>query len=110
MVSKASEDLPDPDSPVITTSRSRGISRSMFLRLCSRAPRMTMRSLAMLPGPRDVETVAEAPPGGRAGAPAEPRPPGAAAGPREPRDGQRGEGGEPDVGPGGGAAGADPLA
>src|SRR6266508_5792648 len=47
MVSKASEDLPEPESPVITTSWSRGISRSMFLRLCSRAPRMTIRSLAM---------------------------------------------------------------
>src|SRR5262249_18625195 len=40
MVSKASEDLPEPDSPVKTTNRSRGISRSMFLRLCSRAPRI----------------------------------------------------------------------
>src|SRR5262249_21479983 len=42
MVSKASEDFPDPDSPVNTTSRSRGISRSMFLRLCSRAPRIAI--------------------------------------------------------------------
>src|ERR1700681_3915243 len=40
MVSKASEDLPEPDRPVNTTSRSRGISRSTFLRLCSRAPRI----------------------------------------------------------------------
>src|SRR5258705_2651713 len=47
MVSNASEDLPEPDSPVITTSWSRGISRSTDLRLCSRAPRMTIRSLAM---------------------------------------------------------------
>src|SRR4029450_2792325 len=47
MVSNASDDLPEPDSPVITTSWSRGISRSTFLRLCSRAPRMTIRSLAM---------------------------------------------------------------
>src|SRR5437899_6067554 len=47
MVSKASGDFPEPDTPVITTSWSRGISRSMFLRLCSRAPRMTIRSLAM---------------------------------------------------------------
>src|SRR5258705_13803516 len=39
MVSKASEDLPDPDSPVITTRLSRGKSTSMFFRLCSRAPR-----------------------------------------------------------------------
>src|SRR5262249_53723652 len=39
MVSKASEDLPEPDRPVITTRLSRGISTSMFFRLCSRAPR-----------------------------------------------------------------------
>src|SRR5690348_10693890 len=39
MVSKASEDLPDPDRPVITTRLSRGMSTSMFFRLCSRAPR-----------------------------------------------------------------------
>src|SRR6185295_15652594 len=40
MVSKASDDLPDPLSPVITTRRSRGIVTSMFLRLCSLAPLM----------------------------------------------------------------------
>src|SRR6185312_12196320 len=45
MVSKASEDLPEPDRPVITISRSRGRSRSMFLRLCVRAPRMRMVSM-----------------------------------------------------------------
>src|SRR5438045_762094 len=42
MVSKASEDFPEPERPVITTSRSRGISTSTFLRLCSRAPRTAM--------------------------------------------------------------------
>src|SRR6266581_99461 len=42
MVSKASEDLPAPERPVNTTRRSRGISRSMFLRLCWRAPRMAI--------------------------------------------------------------------
>src|SRR5262249_15442061 len=42
MVSKASEDLPQPDSPVNTTRWSRGISTSMFLRLCSRAPRIAI--------------------------------------------------------------------
>src|SRR5512139_2475212 len=47
MVSKAREDLPEPESPVTTTSTSRGMSRSMDLRLCSRAPRMTMWSWAM---------------------------------------------------------------
>src|SRR5687768_5513027 len=38
MVSKARLDLPDPESPVRTTSRSRGISSEMFFRLCTRAP------------------------------------------------------------------------
>src|SRR6185437_3438949 len=42
MVSKASEDLPEPERPVNTTSLSRGISRSTFLRLCSRAPRIVI--------------------------------------------------------------------
>src|SRR3569832_1828780 len=42
MVSKANEDYPKPERPVNTTSLSRGISTSMFLRLCSRAPRMVM--------------------------------------------------------------------
>src|SRR5215469_3452232 len=42
MVSKARLDLPEPDSPVITTSFSRGMSSEMFLRLCSRAPRTAM--------------------------------------------------------------------
>src|ERR1700720_2084366 len=42
MVSKASEDLPEPERPVNTTSLSRGMVRSTFLRLCSRAPRTTI--------------------------------------------------------------------
>src|SRR5712691_10551485 len=42
MVSKASDDFPEPDSPVKTTSLSRGIVRSMSLRLCSRAPLITI--------------------------------------------------------------------
>src|ERR1700730_7009214 len=46
MVSKASDDFPEPDSPVKTTSRSRGISRSTFLRLCSRAPRIVIARMA----------------------------------------------------------------
>src|SRR5436309_10141923 len=41
MVSKASEDFPDPESPVKTISFSRGSSRETFFRLCSRAPRIT---------------------------------------------------------------------
>src|SRR6476469_9544393 len=48
MVSKASDDLPEPDRPVKTTSLSRGISRSTFLRLCSRAPRIV---IARMPEP-----------------------------------------------------------
>src|SRR4249920_2165553 len=43
MVSKARLLLPLPESPVMTTSRSRGSSTVMSLRLCSRAPR-TMRA------------------------------------------------------------------
>src|SRR6185369_7604543 len=42
MVSKASEDLPEPDRPVNTTSWSRGMSTSTFFRLCSRAPRIAI--------------------------------------------------------------------
>src|SRR5208283_4095176 len=42
MVSKASEDLPEPERPVKTTSLSRGIAKSTFFRLCSRAPRITI--------------------------------------------------------------------
>src|SRR5581483_5798043 len=42
MVSNASEDLPEPERPVNTTSLSRGISTSMFFKLCSRAPRMVI--------------------------------------------------------------------
>src|SRR4030095_5778354 len=41
MVSKAREDLPDPESPVITVRLLRGISRLIFFRLCWRAPRTT---------------------------------------------------------------------
>src|SRR3954452_11734330 len=42
MVSKASDDLPEPESPVITTRESRGSSTLTSLRLCSRAPVTTM--------------------------------------------------------------------
>src|SRR5262249_12193770 len=37
-VSNARLDLPDPDKPVMTIRRSRGISSEMFLRLWTRAP------------------------------------------------------------------------
>src|SRR3954451_24825222 len=45
MVSKARLDLPDPESPVMTTSELRGSLRWRSLRLCSRAPEMTISSL-----------------------------------------------------------------
>ena len=38
MVSNAKEDLPLPDSPVITTNLSLGIETSMFFKLCDLAP------------------------------------------------------------------------
>src|SRR5579875_2048355 len=44
MVSKASDDFPDPLRPVMTVRLLRGISTSMFLRLCCRAPRTVIRS------------------------------------------------------------------
>src|SRR5581483_8391140 len=45
IVSKASDDLPDPDTPVTTVKVLCGISKSMFLRLWTRAPRTTMLSV-----------------------------------------------------------------
>jgi hypothetical protein len=41
-VSKARLDLPEPESPVMTISRSRGISSEMFFRLLTRAPLTAM--------------------------------------------------------------------
>src|SRR5579875_1917440 len=38
MVSKASDDLPEPETPVSTTSASRGMATSTLRRLCSCAP------------------------------------------------------------------------
>src|SRR5580704_13037051 len=48
MVSNASDDLPDPDRPVMTTSLCRGMSTSMFLRLWTRAPRTAIHLCAMV--------------------------------------------------------------
>src|ERR1041384_2456220 len=50
MVSNASDDLPEPESPVMTVSRFRGIATEMFLRLCSRAPRTRRNSSDISPG------------------------------------------------------------
>src|ERR687889_2408064 len=49
MVSNASDDFPEPERPVITVRRLRGIATEMFLRLCSRAPRTTRNSWAIAP-------------------------------------------------------------
>src|SRR5512140_1472777 len=42
IVSNASDDLPDPERPVMTTILSRGISTVMFFRLWTRAPTTRM--------------------------------------------------------------------
>jgi len=47
MVSKASEDLPEPLRPVMTVKVLRGISTSIFFRLCWRAPRTEMLVMAI---------------------------------------------------------------
>src|SRR5688572_29828753 len=46
MVSKASDDLPDPLGPVITTRRFRGSAQLTFFKLCWAAPRTTRKSIA----------------------------------------------------------------
>src|SRR3954447_10629168 len=52
IVSKASEDLPEPDRPVNTMSESRGRSSETSFRLCSRAPRMISCSVTASPAVR----------------------------------------------------------
>src|SRR5919112_6510267 len=47
IVSKASELLPLPERPVTTTISSRGRETVTFFRLCSRAPRTTIRFSAI---------------------------------------------------------------
>ncbi len=42
MVSKASDDFPDPDTPVTTVNWLWGMESEMFLRLWTRAPRIRM--------------------------------------------------------------------
>src|SRR5690348_10072523 len=48
IVSNASDDLPDPDRPVNTTSASLGMDMSTFRKLCSRAPRTMRWSITQL--------------------------------------------------------------
>ena len=45
MVSKAREDLPQPERPVITTSSPRGMSSEIFFRLWVRAPLIEILSI-----------------------------------------------------------------
>src|SRR5215211_9183573 len=47
IVSKARLDLPEPESPVITTRALRGSLRCRSLRLCSRAPETTISPLSI---------------------------------------------------------------
>src|SRR3954469_19140790 len=60
MVSKASDDLPEPESPVMTPRASRGMETVTSLRLCSRAPETTMVSW------RGIHNQCMSPPDGRA--------------------------------------------
>ena len=48
MVSKAKEDFPEPESPVMVTNSFLGILTLMFLRLCSLAPYISMYSFSVL--------------------------------------------------------------
>src|SRR3989344_9146974 len=47
IVSKASDDFPEPESPVITVSLFRGIDTLIFLRLCMRAPFTRISSIRL---------------------------------------------------------------
>lgn len=57
MVSKAKDDLPEPDRPVKTMSELRGSSMETFLRLCSRAPRTMSLSIVTKPQPLPLNEV-----------------------------------------------------
>jgi len=48
MVSKAKDDFPDPDRPVMTTNLSFGISTVTFFKLCSLAPLITIFFIIIL--------------------------------------------------------------
>src|ERR1700722_13300983 len=50
MVSKASEDLPEPETPETTVNRPWVRSQSMFFRLWVRAPRIVIWSFNVSPG------------------------------------------------------------
>ena len=50
-MSNANDDFPEPDSPVITTNLSLGISRFIFFKLCSFAPFIIILSFIFLSFP-----------------------------------------------------------
>src|SRR3989344_7574697 len=56
MVSNARDDFPLPERPVMTTSLFLGISRLIFFKLWTRAPRMTILSDMHLSFPRKRES------------------------------------------------------
>src|SRR2546423_3825312 len=56
MVSKASEDFPEPLTPVTTVIWFIGIENEMFLRLLTRAPRTSIASWVMLITIRATQT------------------------------------------------------
>src|SRR3990172_2513776 len=57
-VSKASEDLPEPDTPVTTVTRSWGMSSEMFFRLFCLAPSIrSQEGWAIREGPPEVASV-----------------------------------------------------
>src|SRR5690349_15587822 len=66
MVSNTSDDLPEPETPVTTVRLLCGISKSMFLRLWTRAPRTMMLSVDI---GRNVLDPSCAPPGRHCGLP-----------------------------------------
>jgi hypothetical protein len=63
-MSKASVDLPDPETPVTTVNFPRGISTLMFFRLCSRAW-LTLMLLLLLRSGESSKTLPLPPWGGR---------------------------------------------
>src|SRR6188474_2754673 len=55
MVSKTSDDLPDPETPVTTVSSLCGMSTETFFRLWTRAPRIDKKSSTTIKGIASME-------------------------------------------------------
>src|SRR6476659_7644239 len=54
-MSNASDDLPDPDTPVTTVTRPTGMSTSKPCKLCSRAPTIRMTAGADMTEPTNLQ-------------------------------------------------------